>query len=805
MSDDSEVFIDGFNDSPFRRDLSTGFNDGRRFGSTEIQDMMSVYDSMSGSDEESVGEDKILGYVEGGFKKRTIGDFLPEHNEETFGLYRRFSSMFKSNSLFYNDDRVGYLKRFGNVSREDVERSVSRSDLLEVSDGWNISLNRSRHQLIFGKTRTGKSVCYSRVMILCLDSNWTVFDLHDSGGRLECAPMIFSLDDSKLRSIVRNKWDDIGLDSESVSRRVLRDIRKLKERCDLYHDKDEYSSRKVKYYHPYVHGIPDEVPDLDNLEFNFFAIGVSDLFDLLDSDVMDHFFDIFGESLSSKEKEMLHFVRAYFKSLGDTDKSYRLMSLDDVVSVLAEWRDSEEEVSVPVGSGNRTVSMNFSDVKTMDLVRKISKIDELGLFQPSYFMEEGEVVRNDRIIDINSMLEDEGCVHAFTTKWARTELKYIIVSYILERIYKLKSRGVHGGNVFIGSREINELVPSRPKGIEFLTSRKFEKLISRGADLGIRVVGDAQQVMSVSRDFKRNVHVITTFRLTDSSEKDELKRSLSKYLVDDNFRERISYLSVGECFITSRSRAAYLNVIPPPTMSKIEGVDMMALLAEYADNDFIKVDKSDLGDTSFGITYEDDVDWKDDDGVDRIEELRDSEEIQDVVEIDDGDEEDDVKEEDISFDDRPDSFYDMDKVDGYECPEFLRYHSSMNVFSGGREDHTKVFVLGLVYCCVNGTSRVSSSDLHEFSKNLDSHSFDDLSPRGLSQMMNSFTDNTILYRDSDFPASLFLNIDLFTDDRSIDDEFYDNLSEFIDNLCTFMVNSDIHSDFVDDLVDNLLS
>ena len=95
-------------------------------------------------------------------------------------------------------------------------------------------------------------------------------------------------------------------------------------------------------------------------------------------------------------------------------------------------------------------------------------------------------------------------------------------------------------NIALVCRELYEFAPPMPKGYEVVTFDILKRICAGGADLGIRLIADSQQVMQVSREIKRNIHGVIVHRIVDSADKDDLRKSLSKHYMPAEYRDLIS-------------------------------------------------------------------------------------------------------------------------------------------------------------------------------------------------------------------------------------------------------------------------
>lgn len=442
-------------------------------------------------------------------------------------------------------------------------------------EGWRFPIEHVRHCLISGQTRMGKSVDLIKVMTMELNNGASCIDLQDSGGRLESVAAAFAIDDDKYLNLIRMRWRDIGIDSFETAKRIVSDILRVRGRVKQFYDGG--NSFKVVYHHPIVETLPDSIPITENLRFEFFAFGVSSLVRSLGDTVFSEIFATLGDKLNPTDETYLTYAFNHLKALGNIEIS----SLKDISDLLTVWNDSKDGVQVEFGDVTRNV--NFSGKNVMNLIRKVDSLHLTGLFQPDFVMENGELIRNPLVLDVVKMCSEKGVLNCFTTKWANPDLRYIIISYVVREVMEGKRLSKIGERVSLFSRELNEIAPYMPKGLERLTRDAVVDVVSRGADLGVRFVADCQQLSQLDRKVKRMIHVYLIHRIIDSREKDDIVKSLSRYSLPVEFKDGVSLLDIGECYAVYGGAFAKVKVIPANCMNKVEGLDMIRLLGIYSD------------------------------------------------------------------------------------------------------------------------------------------------------------------------------------------------------------------------------
>lgn len=448
--------------------------------------------------------------------------------------------------------------------------------------GWRFPIESARHCLIAGASRMGKSVTLAKVIAMELEHGTTVIDLHDSGGRLESAAMSFSIFDEKFSSLVDSNWGSIGIDGFDTSRRIVGDIKKVRSKIvDFY---SEGSSFNVVYYHPLVETLPERIPVTDKLTFKFFTFGVGSLIRSLGDNVFSTIFSSLGEKLTDIEETFLSYAVANLKSKGSIEK----VSLRDITDLLDVWHGSEGGVDVEIGDITRRI--DFSGRKVMNLIRKIDMLHASGLFQPDFIISEesGELIRNPLVLDVSDICSRKGTLICFSTKWSNPDLRYIIIAYFIRELMEGKRFSKIKERVCLLSRELNELASFAPSGLEALTCDAIVDVVSRGSDLGVRFVGDCQQISQINRKIKRLIHVYLFHRIIDSREKDDIVRSLSRYALPLDFKDDVSMLDVGECIAVYMNSFSKVSVVPANCMNKVEGLDILRLVEEYS-NSYVDV------------------------------------------------------------------------------------------------------------------------------------------------------------------------------------------------------------------------
>ena len=526
--------------------------------------------------------------IEHGFANSVGYDvFLKMSVLEKLCIYKKMKREYAAKYKASGVSSVDFARVFGFDIRScgDLYDSIPTAEVFSARalrrvgfDGWEFPFAFARHFIIFGQSRTGKSVTLMKCGKICLDNGWVVVDINDSNGRMETGATVFSLFDEKFMNILKTRWREARIDSRANALRMVNDVEKLREVVLRYSDIEDLVGAKVIYYHPLVEGIPAEVPVSDSFKIEFFVFSVSDLFDMLDNSNFRVIFSVFGEELTDTELGSLSHIRRFLESEGKMDT----VSLGEIVSILSDLHQSGDTITVPFVDGV-TRTIDFSDKSVKGLIRKLDRVNDSGLFKPVKIIVDGKLVGNPDLFDVKKIVGRKGVFNCLSTKWAAPDLKYVVISFFIDRLMEMKRRSEIKENVALLCRELYELAPPQPKGLESLTFDSLKRVCAGGADIGIRVIADSQQVMQVSREVKRNMHGFVIHKVVDKSDKDDLRASLSRHYLPREYRDLFSELGIGEAIVVYGNTAVIVRIVPVHFMSKIEGTDTFSFLKVYCD------------------------------------------------------------------------------------------------------------------------------------------------------------------------------------------------------------------------------
>jgi hypothetical protein len=446
-------------------------------------------------------------------------------------------------------------------------------------DGVEFPYFVARHIFVVGQSRGGKSVTVVKCTETCLANGWTVVDINDSNGRMETGAAAFSLFDKKFIDIIKDRWQDARIDNKATAQRMVNDIDTLGKVVMKYTDEEDRLKRaKVIYYHPLIRGIPERVPVMENFHIEFFVFSVIDFFEMVNNSRYRRIFKVFGEEITPTEETYLFQIKRYIENEGKLN----VATFEYIIQLLSDFHSSNENVVITQGDGSSR-EYSFGDKTVLTLVRKLDRINSYGLFKPHTVDINGEMVVNPLLFDVAKIVKRKGIYNCLSVKWGPPDLKYFLVSYFIDTLMDLKRTSKVDENVVIMCRELFELAPPKPKEYEMMTFDSLKRVCAGGADLGVRLIADSQQFMQVSREIKRNIHGFIIHKVVDSTDKDEIRRSLSKHYFPSHYRDLISSLRVGESVFVYGNQASLVRIIPVSYMSKIEGTDTFSMLMAYCD------------------------------------------------------------------------------------------------------------------------------------------------------------------------------------------------------------------------------
>lgn len=499
-------------------------------------------------------------------------------------MMREYAAVYKAQGVHY----VDFARVFGLDYRftRTLYDSVLADEIFQSSskrrtryDGWELPYAWARHFGIFGQSRTGKSVTAVKISDVCMKNDWTIVDINDSNGRMETGATAFSLFDSKVTEILKTRWKEARVDSKTSAQRMISDIDSLRKVVSQYADLENVEGCNVIYYHPLVEGIPPVVPKTDRFRIEFFVFSVVDLFEMSNSSNYRRMFGVFGEELTDTDIGSLAHIKRFLES----ERKIETVSLSEVIRLISELHETKEEVAITYADG-ASRRVDFADKSVKRLINKLEKVNDVGFFKPAKILRDGVLVDNPDLFNVERIVSSKNTYNCLTTKWANPDLKYVVIAYFLDKLMELKRKSVIKERVAILCRELYELAPPKPKGLENLTFDALKRIFAGGADIGIRMIVDSQQVMQVSREVKRNLHGFVIHRIVDRSDKDDLRASHSKHYMPREYKDLISELGMGEAIVLYGNQAVILKVIPVHYMSKIEGTDTFSLLMVYADD-----------------------------------------------------------------------------------------------------------------------------------------------------------------------------------------------------------------------------
>lgn len=554
--------------------------------------------SLSGEVESRGWVDNYLGMkIERQFSRKGLGrreDFIKSSVEEKLNTYETMrinqAKVFKRNgATVYNfaenfrmpvESAKDYYEEAGDVSQ--ISRTLNLSQRNIEFDGYVFPISHSRHCLAVGSSGSGKSVTTMKIMNMCRKEGWTILDAWDSRGRMESLFTAFSLYDEKMIRTIRDDKDNVIADA-GKRKEFLEDIRKLRRISEEYNLGEE--TNKVVFYHPICKGLPKQLPKLRNVEWRPFCFGLADIFEAFEEVSGSQVISAFtGGQLNEKQARYIFYALRILK----TKKDLQRATIDDLAELISKWGE-EKKVSFTFSGIKLDVDFKSGDIE--ELMHALVILKETGLVQPNMILRNGEYIINPLVMNLLNIVKQNEKIHVFSTKWATGEISYVQVSFIINKILELKQRSETTAKVAIVCREINEICPATPKGIECVTKDSISDLGARGRDINIRIIGDSQQVLQVSRELRRNIHYYFVHRITDSREKDEIKNSLSQWILPMGFKDTVSEMKTGGCYAISEDETSLVQVIPSPCMVKIEGLDFITFATKYAENKTIDTEE----------------------------------------------------------------------------------------------------------------------------------------------------------------------------------------------------------------------
>ena len=481
-------------------------------------------------------------------------------------------------------DRFGIDLRYAYwiYVRARTEKTISKRSMTWFR-GYEFPTTHAKHTVIYGVTRAGKSTTLARIAYVLTKSGWSVIDLFDTG-RLESVAWAFSLDDEELYRVLKRDWERVGIDDIKTRDRILSDIEAVRDAVEKYIPSEIGGHQRVKIYHPLFAdtSLPETLPTIrGRVEFVFYKIPFTAFF----SSVAGNFINVLTRifSITIPERNYLEYALNYLEN----EKDITVLTIGDLINLLEKWIEADK-IKLVVGGEEKTISVTKSTV--VSLLRKLSQIASREMFAPENIIVEGEKVKNPFVLDIDGIVNERGIIHVMSYKWIRKEYAFLITTYILDYIMSAKRTSEMDKKVAILVRELAELAPSR--GGHYLAGYSRHSLIeifARGADLGVRVVADTQQILQLTREIKRNVHIVISHRIIDRRDKDELYASLKSADMYVDIRDDLSSLKVGEA-IAIYLEARKIKIIPPPYFIKPEGLDILKLVKRYRGSEEIRVE-----------------------------------------------------------------------------------------------------------------------------------------------------------------------------------------------------------------------